>query len=178
MVESLARPSRPRLVSESSLTADVSSGEEVKPRQIRRPPAKIRSRAKLKNRKKSEATTEFLANKSSVVGTSEGNRQEQENWKMLAEDVVELLEEQPDFCLEVEQLNGLLGGQIGVLGSPGGRLNERDLKIKMVDHVEVPSQNCHITTGRDCFFGENCLKLDEPSTRFLLATIEEVFRMT
>ena len=86
---------------------------------------------------KSEATTEFLANKSSVVGTSEGNRQEQENWKILAEDVVELLEEQPDFCLEVEQLNGLLGGQIGVLGSPSGRLNERDLKNKMVDHVEV-----------------------------------------
>merc|ERR550517_140768 len=137
VVESLARPSRPRLVSESSLTADVSSGEEVKPRQIRRPPAKIRSRAKLKNRKKSEATTEFLANKTSVVATSEGNRQEQENWKILAEDVVELLEEQPDFCLEVEQLNGLLGGQIGVLGSPSGRLNERDLKNKMVDHVEV-----------------------------------------
>lgn len=142
VVESLARPSRPRLVSESSLTADVSSGEEedntvVKPRQIRRPPAKIRSRAKLKNRKKSEATTEFLAKKTSVVATSEGNRQEQENWKILAEDVVDLLEQQPDFCLEVDQLNDLLGGQIGVLGSPGGRLNERDLKNKMVDHVEV-----------------------------------------
>ena len=142
MVESLARPSRPRLVSESSLTADISSGEEedgkvVKPRQIRRPPAKIRSRAKLKNRKKSEATTEFLAKKTSLVATSEGSRQEDENWKILAEDVVELLEQQPDFCLDVDQLNDLLGEQIGVLGSPGGPLNERDLKTKMVDHVEV-----------------------------------------
>ena len=142
VVESLARPSRPRLVSESSLTADVSSGEEedntvVKPRQIRRPPAKIRSRAKLKNRKKSEATTEFLAKKTSVAAPSEGNRQEQENWKILAEDVVDLLEQQPDFCLEVDQLNDLLGGQLGVLGSPGGRLDERDLKNKMADHVEV-----------------------------------------
>ena len=109
----------------------------VKPRQIRRPPAKIRSRAKLKNRKKSEATTEFLAKKTSVAAPSEGNRQEQENWKILAEDVVDLLEQQPDFCLEVDQLNDLLGGQIGVLGSPGGRLDERDLKNKMADHVEV-----------------------------------------
>ena len=142
MVESLARPSRPRLVSESSLTADISSGEEedgkvVKPRQIRRPPAKIRSRAKLKNRKKSEATTEFLAKKTSLVATSEGSRQEEENWKILAEDVVELLEQQPDFCLDVDQLNGLLGEQVGVLGSLNGPLNERDLKTKMVDHVEV-----------------------------------------
>ena len=127
------------------MTADVSSGEEddtkVKPRQIRRPPAKIRSRAKLKNRKKSEATTEFLANKSSAVssGNEGNNRHEQENWKILAEEVVDLLEQQPDFCLEVDKLNDLLG-EVGLLGSSSGRLNERDLKNKMAEHVEVTAQ--------------------------------------
>ena len=128
------------------MTADVSSGEEmednkVKPRQIRRPPAKIRSRAKLKNRKKSEATTEFLANKSSAVssGNEGNNRHELENWKILAEEVVDLLEQQPDFCLEVDKLNDLLG-EVGLLGSSSGRLNERDLRNKMAEHVEVTAQ--------------------------------------
>ena len=126
------------------MTADVSSGEDdnkVKPRQIRRPPAKIRSRAKLKNRKKSEATTEFLANKSSAVssGNEGNNRHELENWKILAEEVVDLLEQQPDFCLEVDKLNDLLG-EVGLLGSSSGRLNERDLRNKMAEHVEVTMQ--------------------------------------
>ena len=144
VVESLVlRPSRPRLVSESSLTADVSSGEEEvnRPRHIRRPPAKIRSRAKLKNRKKSEATTEFLSKKTSIVGAV--SRQEQENWNILAEEVVDLLEQEPDFCLDVDQLEQLLGDQVNLLGSPRGSLKGTDLKAKLGDNIEVKRRDTY-----------------------------------
>ena len=72
-------------------------------------------------------------------GNEGNNRHEQENWKILAEEVVDLLEQQPDFCLEVDKLNDLLG-EVGLLGSSSGRLNERDLRNKMAEHVEVTTQ--------------------------------------
>ena len=63
---------RTRQTSESSLTADISSTEEDgKLSASRRPHAKIKSRLKLKNRKKSEATPEFLG-KGEDKGKSQG----------------------------------------------------------------------------------------------------------
>ena len=113
-----------------------------RPRHIRRPPAKIRSRAKLKNRKKSEATTEFLSKKTSLVGAV--SRQEQENWNILAEEVVDLLEQEPDFCLDVDQLEQLLGDQVNLLGSPKGSLKGTDLKAKLGDNIEVKRRDTYI----------------------------------
>merc|ERR1712223_1877708 len=179
MVESLVlRSSRPRLVSESSLTADVSSGEDEvnRPRHIRRPPAKIRSMAKLKNRKKSEATTEFLSKKTSLVGTV--SRQEQENWNILAEVVVDLLEQEPDFCLDVDQLEELLGDQVNLLGSPRGSLKGADLKAKLGDNIEVRGNLVTLPLARLCAPLESRLVNllhETPSQVIAMEKIEEAF---
>ena len=51
--------------------------------------------------------------------------------------MVDLLEQEPDFCLDVDQLEELLGDQVNLLGSPRGSLKGTDLKAKLGDNIEV-----------------------------------------
>jgi hypothetical protein len=96
------RAGRARQASESSLTAEPSSPEDdlVAGRRAVSRPSKGRARLKLKSRKKSEATPEFLARG--------------ERWRGLARQAEAMLLAEPDYCLETTVLRRRLPGDLSV----------------------------------------------------------------